>query len=155
MYRRKRSILLFFVILLFVSATVITVYAGANEVWNSNFAGITTAIAQKYVTSNINEVNCTSISLTKYPYTNITHIGYNTFSCTVQRSDGLWRQTKDLNGDLDYNDWHHSKLLTVDVEVRTPYSRDSTSAGSHDFGHFDGTNHDWDPSLSAQETFYP
>lgn len=151
---KKRRIFSLLISLLF-SIMVLTVNAAANETQNTGFAGITTAVAQKIVTSNVNQVNCTSISYTKNPYTNITHIGYNTFSCTVQRSDGVYNQVKDLNGNLDYNDWHQSKLLISTVEVRTPYSRNGTSAGSHDFGQFDGTSHNWDPPLSAQQTFYP
>ncbi len=154
MYTRKRSFALL-IILLFVCTTVITTYAASNETRYTNFAGITTAIAQKYVSSNSSEVNCASYSFTQYPDTDITHIGYNTFSCTVQRSDGKYRQAKDLDGDLDYNDWHHSKVLTADVDARAGFSRDSTSAGSHDFGHYDGTSYNWDPSLSAQQTFFP
>jgi hypothetical protein len=74
MYTRKRSITLL-IILLLACATAITAYAASNEVRYNNFAGITTAIAQKYVSSNPSEVNCASYSLTQYPETDTLTLG--------------------------------------------------------------------------------
>lgn len=154
MYKYPKKFIVWVVVVL-CAALVPFVYAASSETTYPNFAGITTAVAKKLVVSTSTQVYCTSYSFTQSPSTNITHIGYNTFSCTVSRSDGAYQQLKDLDGDLDYNDYHHSKVFTSGIGARAGYSRNSVSAGSHDFGHFNGNTYNWDPSLSASQIFYP
>lgn len=153
---RRNSFRIGFLFVLLV-VTVATVYAGSNETRNTNFAGITTAVARKYVSTDTlhSKLNCSTYSLTQYPTVNITHIGYNTFGCTAYRSDGRTYQWTSSVGELNYNASNHGKIKTITAPGLTYGHRDGVSAGKHDFGHYDGTSYNWDPSLSAQETFYP
>lgn len=154
----KRNTLGIVILTLIIFIITPLVFAGFNEKRNSSFAnGLTTAIAEKYVTTNFyhDKVNCTSTSYTNYPYTNITQIGYNTFSCRSERSDGDVHQITYLVGDLDNNDWHHTHSVTLNAPLLNGHTRTGIAAGSHHFGHFNGSSYYWDPPLSAVDVFYP
>ena len=109
-----------------------------------------------YTTDTLHsKLNCSTYSLTQNPTVNITHIGYNTFGCTAYRSDGMTYQWTSSVGEINTNSSNHGKIKTITAPGLTNGSRLGVSAGNHDFGHYNGTSYDWDPSLSAQETFYP
>jgi hypothetical protein len=135
------------------------VAANSNQVWFVGFAGVTTAVAEKNVTyswsPNYN-FNCHSISRTQHPNVNITKIGYNTFSCNVWR-DGHWiKGWTRSSGSVNWNNFHHADYggPPLDVEPRREY-RTVVAAGVHDFGHFTGQDHFWNPPLSASGTYRP
>lgn len=139
-------------LLIFVKA----VSAGSNYTETSFAGGLTTAAAEKIVSTDTyhNYVNCSTYSYTKYPSVNITHIGYNTFSCNSYASFGNVYWTSPT-GSVDYNDWHHHEFHATYAPGRLGFTRQGIAAGSHDFGHFDGQSYNWDPPLSADEVFYP
>lgn len=132
------------------------VSAGSNRTQTSFAGGLTTAIAEKFVSTDTyhDYVNCSTYSYTQYPSVDITHIGYNTFSCNSYADFGNVYWTSPT-GSVDHDDWHQSEFHATYAPGQWGCSRDGVAAGSHDFGHFDGTSYNWDPSLSAQETFYP
>jgi|SRR5690606_37905690 len=93
---------------------------------------------------------------TQWPTVNITHIGYNTFSCNSYRSDGVNQYWTSPGGSVDWNDWHHTEPHYTYAPGKMGFSRRGVAAGSHDFGHYDGQKeYHWDPPLSAEEVFYP
>jgi hypothetical protein len=144
------------VLLVVLTITTLTVYA-SHEKTKVNFANITTAVAAKYVTTNSlhDEIRCSTYSFTRSPGTNITHIGYNSFSCRSERSDGDVAQWTAPSGSLDYNDWHQYESHTLDHDSVSGGNRKGIGAGVHDFGHYNGTSYNWDPAHSVVTYFYP
>ncbi len=126
------------------------VYAAPSAVWNSNFAGVTTAIAEKDVSyTSPDTFYCVSRSYTNYPSFKITHLGYNTFSCTVWKNGVYANGWSRTTGGVNWNSSYQIDSGNVKVSFTQGQSRKVTAAGSHDFGHFNGQSYDWDPPLSA------
>jgi hypothetical protein len=125
-------------------------YAAPAAIWYSNFAGVTTAIAEKDVSlTGTDKFNCISRGYTTTPVVRITHIGYNTFSCTVWRN-GVWNPASwTRSGKVNLNSSYQADSGSVIVLPVAGQSRKVTAAGSHDFGHFNGQTYNWDPPLSA------
>lgn len=147
----KRQLFTIVFALTFAFLFIFRVYAAPSAVWYSNFAGVTTAIAEKNVSyTSPSTFYCMSRSYTNYPSFNITHLGYNTFSCNVWK-DGKYADgwTRSGPGSVNWNSSNHSDSGTVSVSFTQGQARQVIAAGSHDFGHFDGQSHDWDPLLSA------
>ena len=151
--KRQNIVVAFVVLLMFIF--VFNAYAYPAAQWYSNFAGVTTAIAEKDVGySSPDTFTCVTRSYTKYPTTNITHLGYNTFSCNVWKN-GDWAGGWTRYGGVNWNSSWQGDSGVVYVNVYQSNSRKVTSAGSHDFGHYNGQSYNWDPSLSATGTYYP
>jgi hypothetical protein len=145
----KRQMCALVLAIFFTFLLMFRVYAASAANWYSNFAGVTTAIAEKDVSlTGTEQFNCVSRSYTNYPSVKITHVGYNTFSCTVWKNNvhaGGWTRT----GKVNWNSSYQVDSGIVRVYPTQGQSRKVTAAGSHDFGHFNGQSYDWDPNLSA------
>jgi hypothetical protein len=150
--------------MLIITGLIIVLVADIGALTTSkseSFAnGLTNAVAEKSVGSDWYEVGCHTRSYTERPTVSISHIGYNTFSCTA------WRHTKSSGnvldqwvssiGELNYNSSAHAKPIAVNAPMIYGTVRIGVAAGSHDFAHYYNENeYHSDPLLSAEATFNP
>ncbi|MCA9927744.1 MAG: hypothetical protein KC419_04680 [Anaerolineales bacterium] len=160
-YKQVRKVSLLLLILCIFGMFIFTVNAASSSKRKSNFAGVTDAVAEKVVgsTSDYTQIVCRSKSYTDNPAINITHVGYNTFSCTAWRntksSGNIISQWSSPSGEVNWNAQSHFKEKSIGAPAILGTTRIGVAAGVHDFGHFNGVSYDWDPSLSAEQTFYP
>lgn len=157
MNRYKRITVFILALLSFIVVSK-AVANGHSDETIKRFAFMTDAHARKTVTrnsANLDYANCITGSYTDNPPVNITQIGYESFGCRVERSDGMWWQWTAPSGQANYNSGSHSDTHTMFADMDISLCRKIIASGVHLFSYYDGTQYFWRPPFSNDYTYCP